>query len=112
MGEGRFFQETSAPLSLMMTYRMSLISAVVILLDSIFKSEEVVTHAPQTGVERPRPILHRRRGPLLVSMNSAAGLKWNMLFACWLRQELITLQGQAWIISAKMPTDHSYHNHN
>jgi hypothetical protein len=97
MGEGRFFLETSAPLSLMMTYRMSLLSAEVISLDSIFKSEKVVPRAPQTSVERPRPLLHSRRGPLLVSVNSAAGLKWNMLFACWftlLRQELITLQGQ------------------
>jgi hypothetical protein len=37
MGAGEFFQNISAPLSLMTSYRMSLISAGSISLDSTFK---------------------------------------------------------------------------
>jgi hypothetical protein len=44
MGGGRIFPKTSVPLSLMMTYRMSLISAgsVSLELDSTFKSVSVL----------------------------------------------------------------------
>jgi hypothetical protein len=42
MGAGGFFKKTTAPLSLMKTYRMSLISAGSISLDSTFNPRQTI----------------------------------------------------------------------
>ncbi len=44
MGDGRIFLKTSAPFSLMTTYRMSLISAWSISLDSTFKLAAILNN--------------------------------------------------------------------
>jgi hypothetical protein len=49
MGDGPIFLKTSAPPSLMTTYRMNLLSARSILLDSTFKN--VCSYSPQCSTK-------------------------------------------------------------
>ncbi len=67
-GTGGFFKKPSAPLSLMATYRMSLISAGSISLDSTFKFRVLIQYVPpppdqQTGKLVGAILVDRQPGP-------------------------------------------------